>query len=210
MGRWSSSSVWVVTAASSANRKSLRHTSRTLVFAFSLETLKSLPSDLVRRYMPSVAVQKACLSITAKTISKSVGARTHPCFTPLRMSNSSDAEPTYTVVPFMPSWKDCMMLKSVGGQPILTIILKWPSLLARSKALGRSMKAMYSGFLCSLHSTCSCHNERTTSTVDPWDLNPHCDSGSRQFQQCYLVVSWGPPGVARGQLAINHVNTANL
>ena len=39
-------------------------TSHTLVFAFSLEMLKSLLSDLVQRLMPLVAVPNVCLSIT--------------------------------------------------------------------------------------------------------------------------------------------------
>ena len=48
--------------------------------------MKSLPFDLVRRRIPSDAVPKVCLKCRAKKIPKSVGARTHPCLTPLRMS----------------------------------------------------------------------------------------------------------------------------
>ena len=40
---------WAVTAPSSAKRKSRRHRSSTLVFALSLEMLKSFTSVLVRR-----------------------------------------------------------------------------------------------------------------------------------------------------------------
>ena len=48
--------------------------------------MKSLPSDLVHRQIPSDAVPKACLKSRAEKIAKSVGARAHPCLTPLRMS----------------------------------------------------------------------------------------------------------------------------
>ena len=41
------------------------------------------------------------------------------------------------------------MPRSFGGQPILFRIWKRPLKLARSKALVRLMKVMYSGFLCS-------------------------------------------------------------
>ena len=73
------------------------------------------------------------------------------CFTPLFMFKAADVEPSKTTVPFMSSWKDLMMLRSLGGHPILGRILKRPSLLTRSKAFVRSMKATKSGCLCSLH-----------------------------------------------------------
>ena len=56
---------WAFTAASSAKRKSRRHLSWALVLALSLERLKSFPSVLVRRYIPSAAGPNACFSITA-------------------------------------------------------------------------------------------------------------------------------------------------
>ncbi|XP_066466419.1 ras-related protein Rab-13-like isoform X2 [Tiliqua scincoides] len=68
MSCWRPLAEWAVTAASSAKRKSRRHFSWTLDFALSLERLKSFPSDLVRRQMPSVVVSKACFSRTAKKI----------------------------------------------------------------------------------------------------------------------------------------------
>ena len=119
--------------------------------ALSLERLKSVPSVLVRREIPSAAGPNACFSITAKKIPNKVGARTQPFFTPLRMLKAADAEPSKTTVPFMSLWKDLMMLRSLGGHPILGRILKRSSLLTRSKAFVRSMKATKSGYLCSLH-----------------------------------------------------------
>ena len=46
---------------------------------------------------------------------KSVGARTHPCFTPLLIGKGSDEDPSYYTVPFMSSWKDVIILRSLGG-----------------------------------------------------------------------------------------------
>ena len=51
--------------------------------------------------MPSVADPKACFSTLAKKIPHKVGARTQPCFTPLRMSKGNDVEPSKTTMPFV-------------------------------------------------------------------------------------------------------------
>ena len=69
------------------------------------------------------------------------------------------------------------MLRGVGGHPTFFRILNTLSLLTKSKALVRSMKAMYSGLGCSLHFSCSCLRERTMSIVDLTALKPHCDLG---------------------------------
>ena len=69
------------------------------------------------------------------------------------------------------------MLRSVGGHPIFFKVLNNPSLLTKSKALVRSMKAMYSGSHCSLHFSCSCLREKTMSIVDLPALKPHCNLG---------------------------------
>ena len=63
--------------------------------------------------MSSVADPKACLRRTARKIPDRVGARTQPCFTPLRMSKGSDVEPSKTTVPFMFLSRDLMMLRSL-------------------------------------------------------------------------------------------------
>ena len=60
---------------------SLTRASRTFVLALRRPGSKSLPSDLI-----CDAVSKACLRSRAKKIPKSVGARTYPWLTPLRMS----------------------------------------------------------------------------------------------------------------------------
>ena len=80
--------------------------------ALSLEMLKSFPSVLVLREIPSAAGPNACFNITAKKIPNRVGARTQPCFTPLRLLNAADVELSKTTVPFMSSWKDLLMLRS--------------------------------------------------------------------------------------------------
>ena len=79
--------------------------------------MKSLPFDLVRRQILSDAVPKACLKSRAKKILKSVGARMHPCLTPLRMSKGLEELPFNCTVPFMFVWMDPIMLCSFGGQP---------------------------------------------------------------------------------------------
>ena len=45
-------------------------------------------------------------------------ARTHPCLTLLRMSNGSDELPMNYHIPFMPVWKDSVMLCSLCCKPI--------------------------------------------------------------------------------------------
>lgn len=74
----------------------------TLVFAFSLERLKSRPSDLECK-CAAVAVPKACFRSIEEQMSKRVGARTQPCFKPLLMSKGSDMLYSYWMVVFMSS-----------------------------------------------------------------------------------------------------------
>ena len=125
--------VWVVTSASSANSMSMMRASRTFVLALRQPRLKSLPSDLVRRQIPSDAMPKACLKSRAK-ITKSIGARTHPCLTSLRMSKGLKELPLNCTFLFIFVWKDSIMLCNFGGQPIVGRIWKRPSLLTRSNA----------------------------------------------------------------------------
>ena len=117
--------------------------SQTFVLALRRPRLKSLPSDLVYRQIASDIVPKACLKSRAKKIPKSVEARTHPCLTSLRMSKGLEELPLNCTVPFMLVWKDSIMLCNRGGQPIFGRIWKRPSLLTRSNAFVRSMKAIY-------------------------------------------------------------------
>ena len=93
---------------------------------------------MVRRQIPSDAVPKACLKSRAEKIPKSVGARTHPCLTPLRMSKGLEELPLNCTVPYMIVWKESIMLCNFGGQSIFGRIWKRPSLLARSNAFVRS------------------------------------------------------------------------
>ena len=90
--------MWVATGASSANSMCLMRTLRTFVLALRRARLKSLPSDRVQ--LPSVVVSKACFSNKPKKIPKSVGARTQPCLTPLRISNGSEELILNYTVPF--------------------------------------------------------------------------------------------------------------
>ena len=97
-----------------------------------------------------------------KKIPKSVEARTQPCLTPPRISNGSEELPLNCTVPFVSVWKDSIMLCSLGGQPTVGRILNRPSLLTRSNAFVRLMKATYKGICCSLHFSCSCRREKSS------------------------------------------------
>ena len=123
------------------------------------------------------AVPKACLKSRAKKIPKRVGARTHPCLTLLRMSKGLEELPLNCTDPFMFVWKDSIMLYDFDGQPIFGRIWKRPSLLTRSNAFVRSMKAIYMGICCSLHFSWGWRREKTMSIVDLPARKPHCDSG---------------------------------
>ena len=168
--------MWVATAASSANSMSRVRTLRTFVLALRRARLKSLPSDRVRM------VDSFCCCNRAKKIIKGVGTRTQPYLTPLRISNAFAEMP----LNFVSVWKDAIMPCSLGRQPIFGRTLKRSSLLTRSNALVRSMKAMYKGICCSVYFSCSCRREKTLSIVDLSAPKPHCDSGymGEIFDKC--------------------------
>ena len=128
-------------AASSANNRSLIVTVLVFALAHNLEMLKRQPSDLEWRYTPSVDLLKACFKSRAKKTPKRVGVSMQPCLTPLLTPNSAEALPSNCTVLIIPLWKDLTMLRSFGGQPISHSILNRPSLLTRSNALARSIKA---------------------------------------------------------------------
>ena len=113
----------------------------------------------------------------SKEDSKQGGSQDASLFHSASYVKAAEVEPSKTTVPFMSSWKDLMMLRSLGGHPILGKILKRPSLLTRSKASVRSMKALKSDCLCSLHFSWSCLSQKIMSTVDLLARKPHCDSG---------------------------------
>ena len=130
---------WAVRDASSANSISLTYTSVPFVLARRRARLNSFPSDLVCRYIPSQEESKAYDRRREKKIPNNFGARTQPCLTPLQTGRGSNVEPSYTTVPFMSSWKETTMLRSLGGQPIFSSRRKNPFLLTKSKALVKSM-----------------------------------------------------------------------
>ena len=86
------------------------------VLALNRAKLNSLPSALVCRKTPSVAALKAYDSIMEKNMLNSVATKTHPCFTPLWISNGSDVAPSLLTVPFMLLWKEEITLSSFGSQ----------------------------------------------------------------------------------------------
>ena len=75
-------------------------------------------------------------------------------------------------------------LSSLGAwEGIRSSAREWitPSCWLGSKALLRSIKAIYRGFLCSRHFSFSCLREKITSIVDLPVLNPHWASGYTLF-----------------------------
>ena len=110
-----------------------------------------------------------CRSV--EKIPYNVGARTHPCFTPLVILKGWDEVQSKLILLWVFSWKDDVMLRSVGGHPIFFRIFNNLSLLTKLKALVRSMKAMYSGLHSSLHFSHSCLREKTMSIGDLPALN---------------------------------------
>ena len=136
---WRASPEWAVRDASSANSNSLTYTSVTFVLVRRRARLNSFSSDLVCRYIQSQEESKAYDRRREKKIPNNFGARTQPCLTPLQTGRGSNVEPSYTTVPFMSSWKETTMLRSLGGQPIFLSRRKSPFLLTTSKALVKSM-----------------------------------------------------------------------
>lgn len=147
--------------------------SHTLVLALRMERLNSFLSDPVCRKTPSIDAPKACFSMTAKKMLKSVGASTHPCFTPLQMLKASEVAPSNSTTPFTSVWKDCITLSSLGGHLILARTRKRLSQLMRLKALVRSINATKSARLFSLHFSWSWWREKTISIAEHFALKPH-------------------------------------
>ena len=80
--------------------------------------MKRFPPLLVRRYTQSSDWLKA--SETAgreKKMPKSVGASTQPCFTQLLIGY--EVEPSNWKIPCMSSWKDVIILRSLGASNLL-------------------------------------------------------------------------------------------
>ena len=117
---------------------------------------------------------KDVFSIMVKRVPNKVWARTHPCFTPLGILKVSEDEPSKTTLSFISSWKDLIIFRRFGGQPIFRSILKSPR-FTRSKV--RSMNEMHSDCLCSLQFSCNFLMENILSIVDCLARKPHCDSG---------------------------------
>ena len=131
--------------------------------------LKSLPSDLICRQIPSDAVPKVCLKSTAKKIPKSIGASLFDAAVDVKGPGGAAVE------------LHCPFHVCVAGfdhaLQFWWRIWKRPSLLTRSNAFVRSLKAIYRGICCSLHFSWSSRREKTMSIVGLPARKPHCDSG---------------------------------
>ena len=123
---------------------------------------------------------------------KRFGARTHPCLTPLLMGKGSEEEPSCWTVSLISSWKEVIILRSLGRRPILCRSVNRPDLLTSSNALVRSIKAMYRGRLYSRHFSCSCLRKNIMSIVDLSARKAHCASGyPRSTNDCSLFSMTG-------------------
>lgn len=119
----------------------------------------------------AILSDKSSTSTSEKKMPKRMDASAQPCFTPFLIGKGPEAEPSYWTVPCISSWKDVIILRSLDGHPILCRRVNRPFLLIRSKALVRSINAIYSGFLYSRHFSCSCLSEKIVSIVDLPALN---------------------------------------
>ena len=76
---------------------------------------------------------KASYRSRKKNMPQSVEASTQPCFTQLLIGKGSEVERT----------KDVIILRSLGGHPIVCRRVNRPFLMTRLKALVKSIKAIY-------------------------------------------------------------------
>ena len=79
-------------------------------------------------------------------MSKNVDGSTRPCFTPLLIGKGSEVEPSYWTVSCMSSWKDNIILRSLGGHPILCKRVNNPFQLIRFEGLTQVDKGNIKGF----------------------------------------------------------------
>ena len=79
-------------------------------------------------------------------MSKNVGASTRPCFTLLLIGKGSEVEPSYWPVSCMSSWKDIIILRSLGGHPILCKTVNNPFQLIRFEGRTQVHKGNVQGF----------------------------------------------------------------
>ena len=108
--------------------------------ALSVDDTSICPIHDLDTWIPGSESLKAERSIMLKRKLNSVGARTHPCLTPLVTGNSSSSLPL-TNLAFMPLWKHLIILTTLGGIPIGSM-LHSPGRDTVSNALVRSTKTI--------------------------------------------------------------------
>ena len=177
MAAWRSSLVWVMMALSSAYWSSSIVKWEINVLALSRRKLKSLPSIRYCISMPRGSLSDTKYNTADMNIEKSVGAKTHPFFTPVFTSKLSVASPSIRTDADMLSCSNRTSLMYFSGQPILDNSSHNVGRSTESNALARSMKTMQRSLCCSLHFFWICRAEKIISTVPRAGLKPHCDSG---------------------------------
>ena len=135
--------------------------------------------------MPSSRSSFASRSMMLKKMENNVGARMHPCLTPLEMGKLCDRDPLCFTWPHWPSWSSWRMMRNFGVQPRRASIFHSLTRLTVSKALVRSMKTAYRPMFCSLHFSCICLSTKTMS------IAIHATFTARDFFHTYFYPS-GP------------------
>ena len=69
------------------------------MLAFSLANWNNFPSDLVRMKTPALRCSDTVDSSTARKRVNRVGAKTHPCFSRLVISNGTVVDPPIDIAP---------------------------------------------------------------------------------------------------------------
>ena len=87
-----------------------------------------------------------CRSVEKK-IPNNVGARTHPCFTPQVILKGWDTVQLKLIVLWVFSWKDDMMLRSVGGHPIFFRIFEQSVPTDKIKGFGKVSESYVQWFV---------------------------------------------------------------
>ena len=145
------------------------------------------PPDLCRKRSESDILPltpqpcpEAYVNMAENIMLNRVGARTHPCLTPLVTGNASEPEPSSRTLAIMPSWNCLTTEMKIFRHPNLTMIFHSPSLLTESKRLlVKSTKPVQRSWCYFMHFHWSWLPAKIIS-VAPWPWrNPHWFSGRR-------------------------------
>ena len=104
--------------------------------------LKSDPFERKRIDTPEGESEKACMNIAAANMAKRVGARMHPCLTPLLYGISLVSSLSTKILTVMSRCKHFRIATNLGGHPIFFMMTHRALRFTESNALVKSTKAM--------------------------------------------------------------------